>query len=372
MDLFKTLRTEFQKTALSLFGSGWVWLVIDKNKLKIITTINQENPLMNTNEKVTYPILGLDLWEHAFYLEYKADKKKYINNFWKVVNWDYVNLRLNFYNQNLEYKSNDSILQENQSSNCTSKLIGVYRDLFNKNPKTKDIYKNKINNILREVFPKYWYEFGDYGKGSPFGIYNFEGTGRSVLNKINTNYTVLCILVSDINLYLKKNNIKPIDFTNKNSSQQIKELFRFLHYLDNLKYRIFNTDSNTFKNVFKKLGKLNTQGDRREDNAVKELKKYFKTDKVFKVGGLGNIEDMHGGIDAKIELDGNLKTIQIKPFKEFEEVDEKIKVMGTGNVKDYKTDLMVFHNDKNGILVFDNNETEIIDGVYYFDSKNKL
>ena len=74
----------------------------------------------------------------------------------------------------------------------------------------------------------------------------------------------------------------------------------------------------------------------------------------------------------KIELDGNLKTIQIKPFKEFEEVDEKIKVMGTGNVKDYKTDLMVFHNDKNGILVFDNNETEIIDGVYYFDSKNKL
>ena len=49
-------------------------------------------------------------------------------------------------------------------------------------------------------------------ESSPFGIYNFEGTGRSVLNKINTNYTVLCILVSDINLYLKKNNIKPIDF----------------------------------------------------------------------------------------------------------------------------------------------------------------
>ena len=67
---------------------------------------------------------------------------------------------------------------------------------------------------------------------------------------------------------------------------------------------------------------------------------------------------MHGGIDLKL-LDGNLKTIQIKPFKEFEGVDEKIKVMGTGNVKDYKTDLMVFHNDKNGILVFDNNETEI-------------
>jgi len=365
---FQNFKTKFKEVALSLFGSGWAWLVIDSsNKLKIITTQNQVSPLMNTNKKVQYPLLGLDLWEHAFYLEYKADKKKYIDNFWRVVNWEYVNIRLQFFNSGLMYNLNESILTEGNSTRCNSKQIGIYRDIFNRNPEVKNIYKRKINDILRETFPTYWYEKGQLFNNSPFGIYNYEKEGRSILNKINTNYTIFCTLVGDINLYLRYKKISQINFANKSNRDQIKELNKFLHYLDLLKYRIFNTSSETFKNIYELIKKLDKNGDQREEKSVKELKKFFNTDKVTKVGGLGNREDMIGGIDAKVEVNGKTKTIQIKPFKSFEVENDKVKVIGTGNVKNYKVDYLVFHNDSKGIKVFDNSNTKIVDGVYVFD-----
>ena len=88
---FKKFKEEFNKASLDSFGSGWAWLVLTKtNRLKIITTPNQDNPLMNVVNG-GYPILGLDLWEHAYYLRYKNKRDQYINKFWNHINWEFVN-----------------------------------------------------------------------------------------------------------------------------------------------------------------------------------------------------------------------------------------------------------------------------------------
>lgn len=85
---FQSFVDEFSKAAIGLFGSGWVWLMPDG---KITTTANQDNPIMKGESA---PILGLDVWEHAYYLDYKNQRDKYIQSWWDVVNWSEVENRL--------------------------------------------------------------------------------------------------------------------------------------------------------------------------------------------------------------------------------------------------------------------------------------
>jgi len=89
---FDSFKAKFTESALSNFGSGWTWLVLKGDKLDIINTPNQDNPLMSNKGK---PILGIDIWEHAYYKKYGPDREKYINNYMKVIDWDFCNTLLN-------------------------------------------------------------------------------------------------------------------------------------------------------------------------------------------------------------------------------------------------------------------------------------
>lgn len=87
----ENFKAEFEKAALSRFGSGWAWLIITPtNELKITSTPNQDNTLMPFVEQRGYPILGLDVWEHAYYLKYQAKRAAYTKAFWNIVNWNAV------------------------------------------------------------------------------------------------------------------------------------------------------------------------------------------------------------------------------------------------------------------------------------------
>jgi len=83
---FDAFKAEFEKAANGRFGSGWAWLVKKGNGLAIVSTANQDNPL---SENMT-PILGIDVWEHAYYLKYQNRRAEYVTNWWNVVNWDAV------------------------------------------------------------------------------------------------------------------------------------------------------------------------------------------------------------------------------------------------------------------------------------------
>lgn len=105
---FEAFKTQFTDAGKNRFGSGWAWLVVGKdNKLIIGSTPNQDNPLMNlpvrqaglsagqvgNTDLKGFPLLGLDVWEHAYYLKYQNRRPEYIENWWKVVNWEFVQQR---------------------------------------------------------------------------------------------------------------------------------------------------------------------------------------------------------------------------------------------------------------------------------------
>lgn len=91
---FSTCIEHFSKQAISLFGSGWTWLCTDKaGVMHIINTPNQDNPLMYSEKEAAIPILGLDVWEHAYYLHYQHDRAAYVKAFWNLVNWSVVAAR---------------------------------------------------------------------------------------------------------------------------------------------------------------------------------------------------------------------------------------------------------------------------------------
>lgn len=91
---FEGFKDAFSKAAATRFGSGWAWLCVSNGKLEVCSTANQDNPLMGEGCQGT-PILGLDVWEHAYYLNYQNRRPDYIEAFFKVINWDVVTVKYN-------------------------------------------------------------------------------------------------------------------------------------------------------------------------------------------------------------------------------------------------------------------------------------
>jgi len=87
---FAAMKEQFNAAGTTRFGSGWAWLIVHDGKLAITSTPNQDNPLMNIAEVKGTPILGLDVWEHAYYLNYQNRRPDYIAAFWNVINWSAV------------------------------------------------------------------------------------------------------------------------------------------------------------------------------------------------------------------------------------------------------------------------------------------
>ena len=91
---FADFQKAFSEAAKTRFGSGWAWLLIKKDgTLAVSSTANQDNPLMDIAEIQGTPLLGLDVWEHAYYLKYQNKRPDYINNWWNIVNWEFVQKR---------------------------------------------------------------------------------------------------------------------------------------------------------------------------------------------------------------------------------------------------------------------------------------
>jgi hypothetical protein len=283
-----------------------------------------------------------------------------------------VDLIIEQINKNDEEKKVTLVLSESKAEKCSPSKVEEIRQLFNTNPRVKEIFKNSINNILREIFPNNYYPKNGYSEGEMSGIYDLEQEGRSVINKLNTNYSCFCVLLRDVNKVLISQKQEPISFEKSDMFGQINKVKQFVNIIDEYKTRIFNPGSSTFQSLMMVLGQTHAWGQKREDTTIKILKKQFGDDNVKAVGKLGGSEDMIGGVDCEININGKSKTAQIKPFGHTNTNNGFITIFESANVQPYKTNWLIFSKNNKEVLIFDNKRCKIIDGNFVFPEEDLI
>lgn len=259
------------------------------------------------------------------------------------------------------------ISEQAESKSCSRQENEEIRFIFNTNKPVKNTFKNGIDSTLRRVFSEKYKDDGELVGG----VYGIESEGRSVLNKLNTNYSCFCVLMKDINQMLLKQGVKEISLVGETPKIQLEETKRMVQIIDRLGERIFSPTSLTFKNLMSILTLTDRLGEEREIKTMNILKKKFGENNVLKIGGIGSRDDMIKGVDLIITYNNEKYSAQVKPMSTIQTNDDTITVLGSGGVKQYTTDWLVF-TKKDQVYIFDNENTKIIDGNFTFDKKNLL
>ena len=362
---FTNFKKKFELTAKERFGSGWVWLVLTKNnKLKIMSTPNQDNPLMNVIEGGGFPLLGLDLWEHAYYLKYKNKRDEYISNFWKVVNWDFVSKLFELKTQTklLENKISKQIMTEGKSYivDCTTEDEKFFQNLMKDNEISK-LYGMGIYAALKQVD---WLEFKPKNPENNIMQGFYKNGERHNISFLAGNYRAFCLITKSVNRLLKDNNHDIVHFQNRTPKEQVMAVKKLTSILKKYSNKIFVEDSPFFQKIMSNLGNSKTKGDKVENQTKTRLEKEFGKENVDIKSEFGAESD-NQGLDGQIIKNEKINTFQIKPLTSYKIENDLVYVETTGKILPYEQDWMIFTN-KFETIILENNSTTFGNNLYIF------